>query len=168
MREAIAVAAEGFAAGEVPIGAVVVLDDEVIGRSYTQEQKQARLIVHADLLALEQADRVLGRRRRREATLYVTLEPCLMCLGAAMTAMIGTVVYALESPSDGGVALASAWDRQRMRSAFPGYDFPTLRSGVLREASIATLREFAETRRRDDGYLRWVRALLDSVEGAPN
>jgi tRNA(adenine34) deaminase len=163
MREAMAVAREGLTSGEVPIGAVVVLGDEVIGRAYTQEQSQRRLIVHADLLALEQADRALGRRRRRGASLYVSLEPCLMCLGAAMTAMIGTVVYALESPSDGAVSVASIWEEKRARDDFPGYDFPTIRSGVLRDASIDVLAEYTETHRVDDAYLRWVQALLKTV-----
>ena len=163
MREALAVAREGLGAGEVPIGAVVILDGEIIGRAYTQEQTQRRLIVHADLLALEEADRALGRRRRRAAALYVTLEPCLMCLGAAMTAMIGTVVYALESPSDGGVSAARIWDEHRARDDFPDYHLPVLRSGVLRDASIEILREYADTHDRDDAYRRWVRTLVDSV-----
>src|SRR5688500_7857362 len=98
MARALEVAAEGMLAGEMPIGAVVVLDDEIVGEAHTQERAQGRLLVHADLLALDLADRRVGERRRR-ATLYVTLEPCLMCLGAAFTVRIRRVVYALESPS---------------------------------------------------------------------
>src|SRR5687768_3063774 len=101
MSRALAIAAAGMVRGEMPIGAVVVVDGEIVAEAHTEERTQGRLLVHADLLALDMADRRLQGRRSR-ATLYVTLEPCLMCLGAAFTARISRVVYALDSPSDGG------------------------------------------------------------------
>src|SRR5215831_11073194 len=106
MREALRLAREGMERGELPIGAVVALDGEVLAAAHTRERAERRLLVHADLLALEAADR-LGpyRGRRRDTRLYVTLEPCLMCPGAAMSFMIGEVYYGLESPADGAVAL---------------------------------------------------------------
>ena len=165
MDEALAVAREGMGAGEVPIGAVVVLDDEVIGRAYTQEKRQRRLIVHADLLALEEADRVLASRRRH-ARLYVNLEPCLMCLGAAMTAMIGTVVYGLDSPSDGGVAIAGDWDERRRRDMFPGYEMPEIRGGVRRAESIEMFKEYLALPKPEDGFRRWVRSLVENAAPA--
>lgn len=82
VRVAVAVAEEGLADGEMPIGAVVLCGDEVVGRSYTQESAQRRRLVHADLLALEHADRRLGfGPRRGSLTLAVNLEPCLMAWG---------------------------------------------------------------------------------------
>jgi tRNA(adenine34) deaminase len=81
MREALAVARTGLEVGEMPIGAVVVVGDEIVAAAYTQEVTTGRLLVHADLLALEAADKVISGRRQR-STLYVNLEPCLMCLGA--------------------------------------------------------------------------------------
>ena len=72
MREAIAVAHQGLGQGELPIGAVVVLDDEIVATSYTKELSQGRLLVHAELLALDAADKILGARRR-EALLYTCL-----------------------------------------------------------------------------------------------
>jgi tRNA(Arg) A34 adenosine deaminase TadA len=143
MGEAPRVAADGLAAGELPIGAVVVLDDAIVASAYTQERTQRRLLVHADLLALDAADRLVGRRRR-DATLYVTLEPCLACLGAAMTTMVGSVVYALESPSDGATSLVSEWNRTRRREDFsPPIECPTFEAVSVERtqppSSITTL-----------------------------
>jgi tRNA(adenine34) deaminase len=99
---ALDVAREGLEAGEMPIGAVVLLGDRVVGRAHTQQRTAHRRIVHADLLAMLEADAVLGFRRHDEPlTLAVNLEPCLMCTGAAITLGVERIVYALESPNDG-------------------------------------------------------------------
>ena len=85
MLAAIAAADEGMAAGELPIGAVVFMGDQVVGRAFTQEIALRRRVVHADLLAVLAADELLGRGPRRlPLKLAVNLEPCMMCLGAAM------------------------------------------------------------------------------------
>jgi tRNA(adenine34) deaminase len=142
MREALVVARTGLGVGEMPIGAVVVVDDEIVAAAHTQELTSGRLLVHADLLALEAADTVISGRRER-STLYVNLEPCLMCLGAAFTAKVGTVVYGLESPSDGGVAAIERWDESRDSDAMPGYHLPEIRGGVLREEAGVLFRQYA-------------------------
>jgi deoxycytidylate deaminase len=67
---------------------------KVVASAHTQERRQRRLLVHAELLALDEADRVPGLKRP-ESVLYTTVEPCLMCMGAAMTTMVGSVAYAL-------------------------------------------------------------------------
>lgn len=108
---ALDVAERGLSGGEMPIGAVVLVGDDVIASAWTQERALGRRIVHADLLALEAADGVLGFGRPEEPiTLAVSLEPCLMCLGAAITLGVSRVWYALESPNDGGVDLLALWD----------------------------------------------------------
>jgi len=152
MARALEVARVGMTAGEMPIGAVVVVDGEVVSKAHTQETAQRRLLVHADLLALEGADRQLGFRARG-ASLFVTLEPCLMCLGAAFTMRAARVVYALESPSDGGHRALLEWDRRRRSSSMPGYELPVVHAGVLREDSAALFRSYAETARAE-----WARA----------
>lgn len=107
---ALKVAEEGMALGEMPIGAVVLQGDKVIGRAYTQEHKLRRRVVHADLLAMLEADTKLGLSRSSEPlTLAVSLEPCMMCMGAAITLGIEKVWFALESPNDGAVELLSRW-----------------------------------------------------------
>lgn len=141
MREALAVARAGLECGELPIGAVVVLGGRIIASAHTQESAQGRLLVHADLLALEAADRLTPfPGNRRDATLYVTGEPCLMCLGAAMSFFVGEVVYGHEMPGDGAVALVQGW--QRREEDFPNYRLPKITGGVLRQAGIDLFREY--------------------------
>jgi tRNA(adenine34) deaminase len=124
---------------------LVVVDDEVVGEAHTEERTQGRLLVHADLLALDRADRSSRLRgRRARATLYVTLEPCLMCLGAAFTARVGSVVFGLESPTDGGVDAFAAWERGRDAAGMPTYSAPAVRGGVLRSEAAARFRTYAE------------------------
>lgn len=142
MREALAVAREGLRVGEMPIGAVVVVDNEIVAAEHTRELATGRLLVHADLLALQAADHVISGRRER-STLYVNLEPCLMCLGAAFSAKVGSVIYGLESPSDGGVKVFERWDVDRAAADMPGYLLPDLLGGVLRDESAALFREYA-------------------------
>ena len=144
MDRALAIAEVGMARGEMPIGAVVVVDDEVVSEAHTEERTQQRLLVHADLLALDRADAAL-RGRRERATLYVNLEPCVMCLGAAFTTKVGAVVYGLESPSDGGVGPFRHWDATRDRAGMPTYAVPAIRSGVRRAESAALFRRYADT-----------------------
>ena len=158
MRLALEEAAMGLGRGELPIGAVVVVDDEVVGRAHTQEREQKRLLVHAELLALEQADRVLGRRRG-DARLYATLEPCLGCVGAAMTTMIGSIVFALESPSDGGLSTAQTWEASRDQTSFPAYRLPPVTGGVLRAESVALFRSYVEQHPGDGPMTTWARSL---------
>ena len=157
MRMALAVAREGMERGELPIGAVVSLDGKVIASAYTQEVAQRRFLVHADLLALEEADRLDPfPGRRRDAVLYVTLEPCLMCLGAAMSFFIGRVVFGLESPSDGATALVQTWERKE--EDFPGYRVPAIEGGILREESAALFAEYVD-RNPSGRFTAWAESL---------
>lgn len=141
IREALAVARQGLDCGEFPIGAVVVLNDQIIASAHTQEVTQGRLLVHADLLALEAADRLSPfPGKRRDCVLYITGEPCLMCLGAAMSFFIGEIVYGHEMPSDGAVSLVQKW--QRPEEDFPNYRLPKIRGGVLRQEGIDLFKEY--------------------------
>lgn len=158
MREALAVARAGLAAGEMPIGAVVVVDDEIVAAEHTQERATRRLLVHADLLALEAADRLISGRRHR-ATLYVNLEPCLMCLGAAFVSQVGAVVYGLESPSDGGVDAFVRWDDRRNSDGMPGYVLPRIRGGVLRVEAAAVFQQYANAAKSESWAAAWARDL---------
>lgn len=158
MHEALAVAGQGLDRRELPIGAVVVVDDEIVASAYTQERAQRRLLVHAELLALDQADRVL-ERQRRQATLYTTLEPCLGCLGAAMTVGIGRIVFALESPADGAARLVAEWDSERRREDLPGYQFPAVHGGVCRDESRELFARFAGQTGHHEGLVTWAQTL---------
>lgn len=97
MRRALVLAERAAAAGEVPVGAVVVLNGEVVGEGYNRPISTTDPTAHAEIVALREAATRVGNYRLSGATLVVTLEPCLMCVGAMVHARIGTVVYgALE------------------------------------------------------------------------
>ena len=102
MRRTLALAEAALEDGELPIAALVVLGDRVLASATTAERREQRFLAHAELVALEAADRVRPfPGDRRAATLYTNLEPCMMCLGAAMSFFCGEICYALESPTDG-------------------------------------------------------------------
>jgi tRNA(adenine34) deaminase len=159
MDAALAVAEEGLAAGELPIGAVVVVDGEVVARAHTAERAERRLLVHAELLALDAADRTLGAERRR-AILFTTLEPCLMCLAATATAMVPRIVYGLASPGDGAADLARAWGADRTGD-HPHLRLPAVVGGVAADRSRALFARYcAERPDATDGLTTWARTLL--------
>jgi tRNA(adenine34) deaminase len=103
MRLALEQAELARGAGEVPIGAVVVRDGAVLGRAHNQPVGAADPTAHAEVLALRHAARAAANYRLPEATLYVTLEPCLMCVGAIVHARIETVVFGAADPKSGAV-----------------------------------------------------------------
>ena len=156
---ALRVAEAGLFRGELPIAAVIVVDDEIIAEAHTQERSQGRLLVHAELLALDVADRVLGSRRR-EAALYTTLEPCLGCLGAAMTAKVGTIVYGLSAPSDGAAEFARRWDREGRVDEFPGYYLPAIRGGVLRDQCADLFAQYVAASALGNPLAVWAHSLI--------
>jgi tRNA(adenine34) deaminase len=157
MRRCLALAAEALAFGEFPIGAVVVLDEEVIGQGTATEQRERRFLGHAELLALEQADRLqLSFDERRRCKLFTNLEPCLMCVGAAMSFFLGEIVYGLESPGDGAVDLVQGWVRRE--EDIPGYQLPEITGGLLREESMQLFAQYVA--RRPPGPMRdWAETL---------
>lgn len=101
MREALTLAQEAWRAGEVPVGAVVVRDGEIIGRGYNCPITSADPTAHAEVRALRDAAARLGNYRLVDCTLYVTLEPCMMCTGAMFHARIGRIVYGAKDPKTG-------------------------------------------------------------------
>ena len=103
MREALAEAAAAARLGEVPIGAVLVHGDEVIGRGHNLRETSQDPTTHAEMVAIRQAAAALGSWRLLESTLYVTLEPCVMCMGAIILARIPRLVFACRDPRAGAV-----------------------------------------------------------------
>src|SRR5437763_16940247 len=90
-------------AGEVPIGAIVSIDGEIVGRGFNQPIRAGDPTAHAEIVALRDAARRVGNYRLSGATLCVTIEPCLMCVGALVHARIGTLVYGADEPRSGAV-----------------------------------------------------------------
>ncbi len=103
MQAAVAEAEIARSLGEVPIGAVVVFEDEIIGRGHNLRETSNDPTSHAEMVAIRQAAEKIGHWRLLETTLYVTLEPCVMCMGAIILARIPRLVYACRDPRAGAV-----------------------------------------------------------------
>ena len=141
MRLALSQAALGRAAGEVPVGAIVVLDGDVIGRGHNHPIGACDPTAHAEILALREAGRARGNYRLPGATLYATVEPCLMCVGAIVHARVATVVYGVADPKGG--AVRSLLDP----NALPlNHRFETV-EGVLADECRRLLQDFFRERR---------------------
>ena len=108
MRRALALAQEAAADGEVPVGAVVVLDGEIVGEGRNQPIATSDPTAHAEIVAMRAAATRLQNYRLSGATMVVTVEPCLMCVGAMVHARIGTVVYGTPEPRTGALGSATA------------------------------------------------------------
>jgi tRNA(adenine34) deaminase len=106
MREALALAREAETLGEVPVGAVLVYQDRIIGRGFNHPIVAHDPTAHAEVMALRDAARHLGNYRMPGTTLYVTLEPCVMCAGAIFHARVGRVVYGAREPKTGAAGSA--------------------------------------------------------------
>jgi tRNA(adenine34) deaminase len=142
MDEALAQAALARDAGEVPIGAVVSLDGEIVGRGFNQPIRAGDPTAHAEIVALRAAAHRVGNYRLTGATLCVTIEPCLMCIGALMHARIGTLVYGAAEPKSGAVVSAVRGPE------LPGFNhrFEVV-AGVREEACRALMQAFFRDRR---------------------
>ena len=103
MRAALDQARLALAAGEVPIGAVVVIDDRIVASGYNQPIGATDPTAHAEIVALRAAARAVGNYRLTDASLYVTLEPCLMCVGALVHARVREVIYGAPEPKSGAM-----------------------------------------------------------------
>ena len=141
MRIALEQAALAEGQGEVPVGAIVVRDGAVLGRGHNQPISACDPTAHAEIVALRAAARATSNYRLPEATLYVTVEPCLMCVGAIVHARIGTVVFGAVDPKAG--AVRSLLDP----NALPLNHRFAVVEGVLAEECGETLRGFFRSRR---------------------
>jgi len=103
MDEAVKLAFKAFQTGDVPVGAVVVKDDEIIGRGFNKKELTKDASAHAEMLALQEAAKYLGDWRLNLCTLYSTTEPCIMCAGAILHFRISEVVFGVREPKFGGV-----------------------------------------------------------------
>jgi len=101
MREALKEAQKAFDKGEIPVGAVVVSNNQIISRAYNQTELLSDVTAHAEMLAITAASNFLGGKYLIDCTLYVTLEPCVMCAGALTWSQIGSVVYAAKDVKRG-------------------------------------------------------------------
>ena len=137
MRAALDEANEGAASGEVPVGAVVVYNSEIIGRGHNRREEQHSPLAHAELLAIEQASRHLGHWRLSRCQLYVTLESCVMCVGAVVQARMERLVFGCLDPKGGAVeSLYQLCNDSRLNHRLP------VTGGILAEECSTILGDF--------------------------
>ena len=142
MRAALTEARKAQQAGEVPVGAVVVLDDAIVGSGFNQPISSHDPTAHAEVIALRRAAKAIGNYRLTGATLYVTVEPCLMCVGAMVHARIGLVVYGAAEPKAGAIAsMTNAHELAGLNHRLQAM------AGVLEAESRDLLQEFFRERR---------------------
>jgi len=142
MRAALDQARLAFAVGEVPIGAVLVIDDAIVARAFNQPISAIDPTAHAEVLVLRDAARAIGNYRLIDATVYVTVEPCLMCVGALVHARVREVVYGAPEPKTGA-----------LDSTVRGLDVPGLNhrfsvvGGVLGDECRDVIQQFFRAKR---------------------
>ncbi len=142
MNKALCLAQKAFDRGEVPVGAVVVRNGEVIGEGFNLRQTEASVTAHAEILALEQACRAVGSWRLSGCTLYVTMEPCPMCAGALINSRIDKVVYGCKDAAAGCLGSVINFN------AYPfNHAFETV-GGVCAEECAELLRKFFKEKRK--------------------
>jgi len=145
MNEALVEARKALQKGEVPIGAVVVLDDEIIGRGHNLRETKHDPTAHAEIIALREAGAKLGTWRLVGAILYVTLEPCPMCAGALVQARLREVVYGIDDPKAGAVGSVLNIPQ------FPAWNhFVKITGGVLSAEALSLLQQFFQDKRRNN------------------
>ncbi len=142
MREALAEAQKAYELGEVPVGAVVVREGQIIARGHNRREIDSMATAHAELLAMEAACRALGSWRLSDCTLYVTLEPCPMCAGTVVNARMGRVVYGAKD------AKAGAMGSVLSINAYPLNHKAQVTAGVLETECAGILSKFFEKKRK--------------------
>ncbi len=143
MAKALELAHKAEAAGEVPVGAVLVKDNQLIAEGWNQPITSFDATSHAEIMAMREAGKKLNNYRLIDTTMYVTLEPCSMCVGAMIHARVAKVVYAAAEPRTG--ALGGAFN---LLEANQHNHIFTVESGVLAEESKALLQNFFRSRRK--------------------
>jgi tRNA(adenine34) deaminase len=140
MKQALAQAQRAFNEDEVPVGAVVVVNEKIIARGYNQVEKLADPTAHAEIIALTSAFNYLGSKYLPEATLYVTVEPCVMCAGALYWSKIGRVVYGASDDKNGF---------NRVKPAVsPFHPKTEVVKGVLQEECSQLMKDFFAQKRK--------------------
>ncbi|MCB0662043.1 MAG: nucleoside deaminase [Saprospiraceae bacterium] len=137
MNQAFKEAEKAYQEGEVPVGAVVVCNNQIIARAHNQTELLHDVTAHAEIIAMTAASQHLGSKYLTECTLYVTLEPCVMCAGALSWGQLGKLVYAAEDEKRGFERFGRALLHPKTKVEF----------GILREKCSALISDFFKVRR---------------------
>ena len=144
MQHALKEARQAYAEDEIPIGAIIVLNDRIIARGHNQTERLTDCTAHAEIIALTSAFNFLGSKYLPEASIYITVEPCLMCAGALYWSKIGRVVFGADDDKNG-------YRRGINETGIPGWPFhpkTTVIKGILKEECATLMQDFFRERRR--------------------
>ena len=141
MDQALELAREAAAEGEVPVGCVIVLGDRIVGRGRNHRERDKSALAHAEIEAIAEACKELGGWRLWQCTLYVTLEPCAMCAGAILSARIPRVVYGASDKKFGAVSSVCSLFSMNFNH------HPEVEAGIREEECAALLTEFFQNLR---------------------
>jgi tRNA(adenine34) deaminase len=139
MKQALNEAQRAFNEGEVPVGAIIVMNERIIAKGYNQVEKLTDSTAHAEIIALTASFNFLGSKYLPEAVLYVTIQPCLMCSGALYWSKIGKVVYGAEDEKNGYKRIAG--DRS------PFHPKTIVEGGILQNECVQLMKDFFKARR---------------------
>jgi tRNA(adenine34) deaminase len=139
MQQALKEAQKAYDEDEVPVGAVIVMNDRIIARGYNQVEKLSDPTAHAEILALTSAFHFLGSKYLPDAIIYITVEPCLMCAGALYWSKIGKVVYGADDEKNGY--------KKTTREHSPFHPKTVLQSGLLKDECMTLLKTFFLSKR---------------------
>lgn len=139
MQQALKEAQKAFDAGEVPVGAIIVMNERIIARAHNQVELLNDSTAHSEIMALTTAYNFLGSKYLPDTTLYVTVEPCLMCCGALYWSKIGKIVYGADDQKNGYRRIAG--DKN------PFHPKTELISGILKDECATLMKDFFKARR---------------------
>ena len=138
MIEALKEAKKAYKKNEVPIGAVIVKNDKIIARAYNKKEKSNIATQHAEILAIDKACRKVKNWRLNDCTIYVTVEPCIMCCGAIIQSRIKKIVYGISNKNYGGVeSIATVLDKTNI----------SIEKGIMQNECLAILKKFFNKKR---------------------
>jgi tRNA(adenine34) deaminase len=140
MRQALVQAQNAFNEDEVPVGAIIVLNEKIIARGYNQVEKLNDPTAHAEIIALTSAFNYLGSKYLPDATIYITVEPCVMCAGALFWSKIGRIVYGASDEKNGYKRVTG--------ETSPFHPRTLLQTGVLKNECAELMKEFFRQRRK--------------------
>jgi len=158
MELAVNQAREALKHGEMPVGACIFLENELISEAYTTEVRDKRFLVHAEINALLKADRLNHEiPDRKKMQLFTTLEPCLMCYGSAMSFFIGEIYYSLKAPEDGALNLIRF---DRFTNDYLKFVNPKVHGGILTEEAKELFSEYMKGLDRNTYLYRFSESVL--------
>lgn len=143
---------------ELPIACIIFHNDKIVTQSYTSENKDKRLLVHSEINALMQLDcEKIRAKEKMQMELFTNLEPCMMCLGAAISSFVGKIYYSIDAPSDGAAKWAKkTWNEHHTESSFC---LPVITSGILESESKELFKKYIDIH-KDGPLVEWVKTII--------